>query len=123
MQNIRSEIKKNNNEILRKPIASMVAAIIIPMTIVAILGVTIYFIYRFVIYDFLCKQSVVKTLQKYNIKKTPAQIIKEYHNSKGENISEKEIQRLEKQYRQHEPEQFLAMYDVMRDKPKTNEND
>ncbi|MGI0082606.1 MAG: hypothetical protein ACREAF_02790 [Nitrosopumilaceae archaeon] len=101
----------------------MVAVIIITITIVAIIGITAYFIYRFVIYDFLCKQSVVKTLQKYNIKKTPDQIIKEYHNSKGENISEKEIQSLEKHYRQHEPEQFLAMYDAIRDKSKTNEKD
>lgn len=101
----------------------MVAVIIIPLTIVAILGIAAYLIYRFIIYDFLCRQSVAKTLQKYNIKKTPFQIIKEYHSSKGENISEKEIQNLEKHYRLHEPEQFLAMYDVIRDKSKTSEND
>jgi hypothetical protein len=98
----------------------MSAVIIIPITIVAIIGLATYFIYRFVIYDFLCKQTVVKTLQKYNIKETPSQIIKEYHSSKGENISEKEAQRLEKHYRQHEPEQFLAMYDTIRDGSKTN---
>lgn len=101
----------------------MVAVIIIPLTIVAILGITAYLIYRLIIYDFLCRQYVAKTLQKYNIKKTPFQIIKEYHSSKGESISEKEIQNLEKHYRQHEPEQFLAMYDVIRDKSKTSEND
>lgn len=101
----------------------MAFAIIIPITIVAILGIAMYVTYRFVIYDFLCKRSVIKTLQKYNIKKTPAEIIREHHNNKGENISEKEIQRLEKHYRQQEPEQFLAMYDAARDNPKTNEND
>lgn len=98
----------------------MAAVIIIPITIVAIIGLAAYFIYRFVIYDFLCRQTVVKTLQKYNIKETPSQIIKEYHSSKGENISEKEVQRLEKHYRQHEPEQFLVMYDTIRDSSKTN---
>lgn len=101
----------------------MVAVIIIPLIIVAILGIIAYLTYRFIIYDFLCRQSIAKTLQKYNIKKTPFQIIKEYHSSKGENISEKEIRNLEKHYMRHEPEQFLAMYDVIRDKSKTSESD
>lgn len=101
----------------------MVAVIIIPLIIVAILGIIAYLTYRFIIYDFLCRQSIAKTLQKYNIKKTPFQIVKEYHSSKGENISEKEIRNLEKHYMRHEPEQFLAMYDVIRDKSKTSESD
>lgn len=100
----------------------MAFAIIIPITIVAILGIIMYVAYRFVIYDYLSKRSVFQTLQKYNIKKTPAEIIKEYHNNKGESISDKEILRLEKYYRQHEPEQFLAMYDVIRDKSKTKDD-
>ena len=99
----------------------MVAAIIIPIIVVAIVGIAGYVIYRFVIYDFLCKKSVNETLRKYNIKKTQFQIIKEYHESKGEKISEKEISQLEKHYRQHEPEQFLTMYDAIRDKSKNNE--
>jgi hypothetical protein len=70
-------------------------------------------------YDLLCKRSVKQTLQRYNIKKTPAQIIEEYYNNKGEKISSKEIQKMEKNYRQHEPDQFLAMYDTIRDKSKT----
>lgn len=99
----------------------MVTAIIIPIVIVTIVGITGYAIYRFVIYDFLCNKTVNETLRKYNIKKTQSQIIKEYHQSKGENISEKEVSHLEKHYRQHEPEQFLAMYDAVR-KKSTNEN-
>ncbi|MBT8252170.1 MAG: hypothetical protein KJO99_05000 [Nitrosopumilus sp.] len=94
----------------------MASVIIIPIIIVAIVGLGGYFIYRFVIYDFLSKQSVKKTLRKYRIKKTTFEIIKEYYIYKGENLSNKEIQNLEKNYRQHEPEQFLAMYDVLRDK-------
>ncbi len=74
--------------------------------------------YRLVMYDLLCKRSVNQTLQKYNIKKTPSEIIEEYYNNKGEQISAKEIQRMEKNYRQHEPDQFLAMYDSIRDKSK-----
>ena len=35
---------------------------------------------------------------------------------KGESLSNQEISRLVKQYRQKEPEQFLAMYDSIRDK-------
>lgn len=99
----------------------MVGVIIIPLAIVAVVGIAAYLIYRFVLYDYFCNRSVNETLRKYNIKKTQFQIIKEYHESKGEKISEKEISQLEKHYRQHEPEQFLVMYDVIRDKSETKE--
>jgi len=99
----------------------MVAVILFPLVIVAIVGISGYLIYRFVLYDYFCNRSVNGTLRKYNIKKTQFQIIKEYHESKGEKISEKEILQLEKHYRQHEPEQFLAMYDATRDKSKNSE--
>ncbi|MDH3766225.1 MAG: hypothetical protein OER82_10525 [Nitrosopumilus sp.] len=101
----------------------MASIIIIPIIIVAIVGLSGYLVYRFVIYDLLCKRSVNQTLQKYNIKKTPSQIIKEYYNNKGEEISHKEIQNLEKNYRRNEPEQFLAMYDAVRDSSKNNEKE
>jgi len=101
----------------------MASIIIIPIIIVAIAGLSGYLVYRFVIYDLLCKRSVNQTLQKYNIKKTPSQIIKEYYNNKGEEISHKEIQNLEKNYRRNEPEQFLAMYDAVRDSSKNNEKE
>jgi len=76
----------------------------------------------FCLYDYFCKKSVNETLRNYNIKKTQFQIIKEYHENKGEKISEKEISQLEKRYRQREPEQFLIMYDAIRDKARTSEN-
>ena len=97
----------------------VLAVIIIPLAIVAVAGIAGYLLYRFVLYDYFCNRSVNETLRKYNIKKTQFQIIKEYHESRGENISEKEISQLEKHYRQNEPEQFLAMYDSIRDKSKT----
>ena len=99
----------------------MVVGYIIPILVVAIVGIGGYVIYRFVIYDYLCNKSVNETFRKYNIKKTQSQIIKEYHESKGETISEKEVSHLEKHYRQKEPEQFLAMYDAVRDKSKNTE--
>ena len=99
----------------------VVAVILFPLVIVAVVAISGYLVYRLVLYDYLCNRSVNGTLRKYDIKKTQFQIIKEYHESKGENISEKEILQLEKQYRQHEPEQFLAMYDATRDKSKNNE--
>ena len=101
----------------------MASVIIIPIILVAIIGLSSYLVYRFFIYDLMCQRSVNQTLQKYNIKKTPYQIIKEYYDTKGENISGKEIQTLEKNYRQNEPEQFLAMYDAIRDNPKNKEHD
>ena len=96
----------------------MAAIIIIPILIVAIIGLSGYLAYRFLIYDLYCKRSVNQSLQKYNIKKTPSQIIKEYYDNKGEQISHQEIQNLEKNYRQNEPDQFLAMYDAIRDNKK-----
>ena len=41
---------------------------------------------------------------------------KRIYEEKGEKKSDKEIQNLEKHYRQKEPDQFLAMYDVIREK-------
>jgi len=100
----------------------MVSVIIIPLVIVAVVGISGYLIYRFVLYDYFCKKSVNETLRKNNIKKTQFQIIKEYHENKGKKIKEKEISQQEKRYRQHEPEQFLIMYDAIRDKSRTSEN-
>jgi len=94
----------------------MLAAIIIPLMITAFIGIVGYLTYRLVIFDYLCTRSVNATLKKYDIKKTQFQIIKEYYKNKGESISEKTISQLAKQYRQNEPEQFLAMYDSLRDK-------
>lgn len=91
---------------------------VIPIIIVAIVGLAGYLVYRFVLFDMLCKRSVDSTLRKYNITKTPFQIIKDYYENKGEKISHKEIQIIEKNYRQNEPEQFLAMYDAVRDSEK-----
>ena len=99
----------------------MVSPIIIPIVVVAIVGIVGYVIYRFVVFDIICNKSVNETLRKYNIKKTQSEIIKEYHQSRGETISDKEVSHLEKHYRQHEPEQFLAMYDAIRKKSKNNE--
>ncbi len=92
-----------------------IAIIIIPLTLVVIAGIIGYLTYRFVLYDYFCNRTVNQTLRKYDIKKTQFQIIKEFHIKKGKKISEKEISQMQKRYRQHEPEQFLAMYDSIRD--------
>ena len=97
----------------------MVIGYIIPLTLVAILGISGYLIYRFLLHDYLCNRSVNATLREFHIKKTQYQIIKEYHASKGKEISDKEISFLQKRYRQREPDQFLTMYDSMRDKSDT----
>ncbi len=94
----------------------MVIGYIIPITLVATLGISGYLVYRFLLHDFLCNRSVNATLKEFNIKKTQYQIIKEYHAFKGKEISDKEILFLQKRYRQREPDQFLSMYDSMRDK-------
>ncbi len=100
----------------------MVVFIIIPLSIVAIVGITGYLVYRFLLKDFLANRSVNGTLKEFNIKKTQYQIIKEYHAFKGKEISEKEILFLQKRYRQREPDQFLSMYDSMRDGTNTKKD-
>ena len=97
----------------------MVIGYIIPIVLVAILGVSGYLVYRFLINDFVCNRTVNGTLREFNIKKTQFQIIKEYYAFKGEEISDKEILHLQKRYRQREPDKFLAMYDSIRDKSDT----
>lgn len=99
------------------------AVIIIPIIIVAIAGLTGYLLYRLVIYDWSCKRAVNRSLQRYNIRETPSQIIKKYYDKKGESISPREIQDLEKNYRQKEPDQFLAMYDAIMDNQKNRKED
>ncbi len=96
----------------------MVYAWIIPISIVAILGISGYLVYRFLIFDILANSAINNTLKKYNIKKTQFEIIREFHENKGQRLSDKEINRLAKQYRRNEPDQFLAMYDTLREKPK-----
>ncbi len=93
----------------------MGSPLVIPIIIVAIVGLSGYLIYKFLIYDLMCKRTVNQALQKYNIKKTPSEIIREYHQNKGEKISHQEIRKLEKTYRQNGPDEFLAMYDAIRD--------
>ncbi|MDH5430646.1 MAG: hypothetical protein OEW78_02030 [Nitrosopumilus sp.] len=99
----------------------MASIIIIPILIVVIVGLSSYLVHKFVLRDILAKRSINQTLQKYNIKKTPSEIIKEYYENRGERLSRQEIQNLEKNYRLNEPEQFLAMYDAIRDNVKNKE--
>ena len=96
----------------------MVYAWIIPISIVAILGISGYLVYRYVILISWQNSSVNSTLKRYNIKKTQFEIIKEFNENKGETLSDAEINRLAKRYRREEPDQFLSMYDNLRDRPK-----
>ena len=96
----------------------MVYAWIIQIARVAILGRSGYPWYRYVIFDILANSSINNTLKRYNIKKTQYEIIKEFNEMKGETLSDGEIRRLAKHYRRNEPDQFLSMYDNLRDRPK-----
>ena len=93
----------------------MASPLVIPIIIVAIVGLSGYLIYKFLIYDLMCKRTVNQALQKYNIKKTPSEIIREYYQNKGEKISHQDVKKLEKTYRQSGPDEFLTMYDAIRD--------
>ena len=97
------------------------AVIIIPILVVTVIALCSYLVYKLLLQSMLSKRSITQTLEKYNIDKTPSQIIKEYYENKGESLSHQEIQKLEKNYTKNEPEQFLAMYDAIRDNNKTKE--
>ena len=99
----------------------MAAVIIIPILIVVLIAASSYIVYALLLRDFLSKRSINQTLEKYNIKKSPFEIIKEYYEIKNEALSDQEIKKIEKNYRRNEPEQFLAMYDAIRDNDKTRE--
>ena len=99
----------------------MAPVIIIPILVVTVIALSSYLVYKLFLQSLLSKRSLTQTLEKYNIDKTPSQIIKEYYENKGESLSNHEIQKLEKNYIKNEPEQFLAMYDAIRDNNKTKE--
>ncbi len=101
-------------------IIKMAVTIIITIVIVTIMGLSGYLFYHYIFYDLICKKSVNSTLKKYNIRKTQFEIISEYYKIEGDSLSRSEIFKLEKYYRQNDPEQFLLMYDVIRDKFKNN---
>ena len=104
-----------NKEIPRAAPHPVATAIIIPIAIVAVLGIGGYLVYKYVLYDAFCKSSVNRMLKRYEIPKTPSQIIREFYEKKGEPLPDSEIRKLEKVYRQTEPDQFLAMYDSIRE--------
>lgn len=93
---------------------AMASPIIIPIVIVTIVGLSGYLVYKFVIYDLMCKRAVTRALKKYNIKKSPSEIIREYHQNKGEDVSDDDVRNLEKTYMQNGPDEFLSMYDTIR---------
>ena len=99
----------------------MAPVIIIPILVVTVIALSSYLVYKLFLQGLLSKRSLTQTLEKYNIDKTPSQIIKEYYENKGESLSHQEIQKLEKNYTKNEPEQFLAMYDAIRDNNKNKE--
>ncbi len=101
-------------------ITVLALVIMVTLIIVGILAVFGYTFYRYILYDILCKNSVNNTLKGYNIRKTQFEIISEYYKIKGKKLSSKEVTKLEKFYRQNEPEQFLLMYDTIRENLKNN---
>lgn len=93
----------------------MASVFVIPIILVIVLGLSGYLVYRFLVFDLLCRRKVSRTLRRYDIKKTPAEIIREYHRLRGESISDARVRAMERDYRQRDPDQFLAMYDKIRE--------
>lgn len=100
----------------------MAAIIVIPIIVVAILGLAGFLIYRYVIMDMSSRRTVHKTFRQYDIDMTPSQIIREYYRMRGQTLSEREISGLEKEYMHREPDRFLAMYDAIRARPPRSGN-
>ncbi len=95
---------------------AVASALVIPILIAAVSSLAAYLLYRLVIYDMTCARSVRATLRHHGIPKTPLQIIQEFHRAAGRPIGRKEAARLEKEYRQNDPDKFLAMYDAIRER-------
>ena len=93
----------------------MAGVFIIPIIIVSIIGLSSYLIYKTILLDYLSKRSINRTLKKYEIQKSTYQIIKEYYEKLEKPKSNSEILKLEKIYRQNEPDKFLEMYDLIRE--------
>lgn len=93
----------------------MASILVIPILLSAAAALAGYLLYRYVLYDMRCRRAVEGTLRRHEIKKTPLQIIQEYHRVRGTDVSEREASRMERHYRQNEPDQFLAMYDAVRE--------
>ena len=93
----------------------MAGVFIIPIIIVSIIGLSSYLIYKTILFDYLSKRSINQTLKKYEIQKSTYQIIKEYYEKLEKPKSNSEILKLEKIYRQKEPDKFLEMYDLIRE--------
>lgn len=107
----------NNSEIQKTPRYSMVSVVVIPIIVVAIVGLVGYLVYRYLVMDMSSRRAVTRTLRRYRIDKTPSQIIREYHMTKGQPLSDGEIRNMEKEYMRNEPDRFLEMYDEIRDRP------
>lgn len=95
----------------------MVSAVVIPIIVVAIVGLVGYLVYRYLIVEISSRRAVARTLRRYRIDKTPSQIIREYHMLRGQSLSEGEIRGMEREYMRSGPDRFLEMYDEIRDKP------
>lgn len=98
----------------------MVSAVVIPIIVVAIVGLVGYLVYRYLVMEVSARRTVTRTLRRYRIEKTPSEIIREYHMIRGQSLSEGEIRGMEKEYMLNEPDKFLEMYDEIRDKPVRN---
>ncbi len=98
----------------------MVSAVVIPIIVVAIVGLAGYLVYRYLVMEVSARRAVTRTLRRYRIEKTPSQIIREYHMIRGQSLSEGEIRGMEKEYMRNGPDKFLEMYDEIRDKPVRN---
>ena len=82
-----------------------------------------YLIYRYVVTGMSARRAVRTTLRRYDINKTPSQIIREYYHMKGQLLSDREVHEMERRYMHEEPDQFLAMYDEMRARLKRGGSD
>ena len=93
----------------------MVSVIVIPIIVVAIVGLLGYLVYRYLITDMSSRRTVQNTLRQYNIDKTPSQIVREYYKMGGDSLSERDVQRVTKEHMRTDPDSFLEMYDKLRE--------
>ena len=106
--------RPHNSEIQMPTSACMVSVVVIPIVVVAIVGLLGYLVYRYLIADVSSRRAVKGILNQYDIDMTPLQIVHEYYKMRGEPLSEDDAQRVTKEHMRTDPDHFLEMYDELR---------
>ena len=77
------------------------------------IGATAFFIfYKYFWSRKIDREDVIKLLRTKGIGDRPETIVRNYYKTQGQNLEEKEVKKLTRQFEQNNKESFLTMFDV-----------